>query len=104
MSRSQRDKGANAERELAKILTAHGIPARRGQVFNHEPDIVTDTNLHIEVKRQETTKIGEWYRQSKNACPDGKMPVVIHRKSREPWMITLALEDYLKGRMKNDKA
>lgn len=95
MSKMQREKGANAEREVVHILTRYGIPSRRGQVFNHEPDIVDSTEIHWEIKRQETTKIGEWYRQSVEQCR-GKIPVVVHRRSREDWMITMKFEDFLK--------
>ena len=94
MGRSQREKGANAERECAKILNAHGINARRGQVFNHEEDIVTDLPLHLEIKRQETTKIHEWMKQSTEQCR-GKIPTVVHRRSREDWLITMRFEDFL---------
>ena len=95
MGKAQRNKGATAEREVVHILNEYGIPSRRGQVFNHEPDIVDDTPIHWEIKRQETTKIGEWYRQSAEQSR-GKVPVVVHRKSREPWMITMKFEDFLK--------
>lgn len=95
MGKSQRNKGANAEREVASILREYGIDSRRGQVFNHEPDIVDDSPIHWEVKRQETTKIGEWFRQSESACGE-KIPTVVHRRSREPWMITMRFEDFLK--------
>ncbi len=94
MSKSQRTKGANAERECAKILRDHGINARRGQVFNHEEDIVTDLPLHIECKRQEVTKIHEWMKQSTEQCR-GKIPTVVHRRSREDWLITMKFEDFL---------
>lgn len=94
MSKSQRDKGANAEREVANIIKQHGFTARRGQVFNHEPDIVTDMPFHFEVKRQETTKLSDWFKQSEEAAK-GKIPVVVHRRSRQPWMITMRFEDWL---------
>lgn len=94
MSKSQREKGAAAEREVAHLLEKFGITARRGQVFNGEPDIVTDLPFHLEVKRQETTKIHEWFRQSE-AAAGGKIPVVVHRRNREPWMVTLRFEDFL---------
>lgn len=94
MGKSQRSKGANAEREVAAILKEHGINARRGQVFNHEPDIVDESPFHWEVKRQEVIKLGEWWKQSVEQCR-GKIPTVIHRKSREPWMITMTLEAFL---------
>ena len=95
MGKTQRDKGANAEREVVHILQAYGIQARRGQVFNREPDIVTDFPVHLEIKRQETTKIHEWMRQSIEQCR-GKLPAVVHRRSREGWLITMRFEDFLK--------
>ena len=94
MGKAQREKGAAAEREVAEMLRHHGIDARRGQVFNHEEDIVSDLPLHLEIKRQETTKIHEWFKQSCDQSR-GKTPVVVHRRSREPWMITLRFEDFL---------
>ena len=95
MSKAQRNKGANAEREVSGILNSYGIEARRGQVFNHQPDVITDLPIHIEVKRQETTKIHEWMKQSKEQCR-GKFPAVVHRRSREKWLITMEFEDFLK--------
>ena len=95
MSRSQRDKGANAEREVVTILREYGIDARRGQVFNHEPDIVTNTKLHIEVKRQETLRINDWWKQSESASDEDEIPTVIFRRSREDWKIMLSLADFL---------
>jgi hypothetical protein len=95
MGKSQRDKGANAEREVVHILEAFGIEARRGQVFNGEPDIVSDFPLHLEIKRQETTKIHEWMRQSVSQCRPGKIPAVVHRRSREDWLITMNFKELL---------
>lgn len=104
MGKMQRGKGANAEREVAKILQDYGYDARRGQVFNHEPDIVSNLPLHIEVKRQETIKIPEWYRQSEEASEkENKPPCVIFRKSREDWFICLKLKDFLEFKRKDKK-
>ena len=94
MGKSERNKGAAGEREVVHILEAYGIKARRGQVFFCEPDIVTDLPIHLEIKRQETTKIHEWMRQSCDQCR-GKYPTVIHRRSREQWLITMKFEDFL---------
>ena len=96
MGRSQRTKGANAEREVVHIMTEYGIEAKRGQCFNHEPDIVADDfPLHVEVKRQETTKIHDWYKQATEQCRDGKLPAVVHRRSREDYLITMKFTDFL---------
>lgn len=97
MGRSQRDKGANAEREVAKILESFGFPARRGQVFNGEPDIVCPTlPIHFEVKRHETLEIPAWFQQSQTQCR-GNVPAVVYRQSYKPWMITMKAGDFLAG-------
>lgn len=96
MGRSQRDKGARAEREIAAISKEHGIAARRGQVFNGEDDIVTDYDdlIHIEVKRQETIKLGDWWKQTKERAGD-RIALLFHRRSHEKWKVTMELEDFL---------
>ena len=95
MGKSQRNKGDGGEREVVRILNDYGIPARRGQVFDREPDIVSSSPIHWEVKRQETTKIHEWMRQSVEQRR-GKVPVVVHRRSREDWLITMRFTDFLR--------
>ena len=97
MGKSQRNKGAGGEREVVHLLLRYGIFARRGQCFDGEPDIVTGFPFHLEVKRQETTKIHEWMRQSVEQCRPGKKPAVVHRRSREDWLITMKFEDFLEA-------
>ncbi len=100
MSKSQRNKGANAEREVVHILQAHGYTARRGQCFDREPDVVCRDgafeHIHIEVKRQETTQLPAWFAQSQDACRGDEVPCVVHRRSREAWKITMGFEDFLR--------
>lgn len=96
MSKSQRDKGANAEREVAHIFSEYGFHARRGQVFNGEPDlIVPELPFHLEVKRQEKKNINEWWKQSVSASGEDEIPTVIFRSNHETWKIMLSLTDFL---------
>ena len=95
MSKAQRDKGARAEREVSGILNDYGFESRRGNVFYREEDVMTNLPIHFEIKRQETTKIHEWMKQSVEQCR-GKIPTVVHRRSREEWLITMKFEDFLK--------
>lgn len=90
-----RAKGAEAEREVARILKDHGYDAHRGMVFYHEPDIVGVPGLHIEVKRQEQLKLKEWMAQSEAQKKHGEYATVVHRKNREEWLITMKFEDFL---------
>ena len=96
---NSRAKGAQAEREVAKIFTSCGFPARRGQQFSgigESPDVVcpTLTNIHIEVKRVEMLNIEAAYQQADRDAK-GKLPIVVHRKKGEKWKVTLSLADFL---------
>ena len=98
-----RDKGKRGEREVSKILQTAGFPARRTVQYNGRPgtaaDVVGIPGLHIEVKLVEKEIIRAWYRQAQrdaHASPENEMPVIVHRKSREPWLVTMSLEDFIK--------
>ena len=98
-----RDKGKRGEREVAKILQTAGFPARRTVQYNGRPgtaaDVVGIPGLHIEVKLVEKESIRAWYRQAQrdaHASPENEMPVIVHRKSREPWLVTLSLANFIK--------
>lgn len=97
---NSRTKGANGERELAQVLREYGFNARRGQQFsgaNGDPDVVTEmTDLHIECKRVERLNIDTAMEQSVRDARDGEMPVVMHRKNRKAWLVTMRLEDFIK--------
>lgn len=96
MGASQRNKGANAERELANyIKDMWGYQVRRGQVFNHEPDIVGLKGIHIECKRHETLQLKAWLEQSITWAEkhDDGIPIVVYRQSRQPWKVYMRLND-----------
>lgn len=99
-------KGSAGERELCEYLTAAGFPAHRNeqryQGGYNNPDISAEglEALHIECKRVEKLNVNEAMRQAA-ADAAGKTPVVMHRRNREQWLITLRLDDFLKGRVEN---
>ena len=92
---NQREKGKRGERQAAEaIRQALGITARRAQQFSGEgsADLVVDADgVHWEVKFVERESVRAWMRQ---AITDGgdNVPAVVHKKSREPWLLTLPLE------------
>lgn len=96
---NSREKGCRAERELAEILRAYGFSdARRGQQFsgaNGDPDVVGIPGVHIEAKRVERLQIEKAMDQSIRDAREGEIPVVMHRKNRKPWLVTLQLEDFV---------
>lgn len=101
MGKSQRVKGATAEREVAAIFRSHNLGGRRtGQMQAQngapETDVEIDVaGVHLEVKRQETTKIDAWCEQARRDAPEGVTPVVVYRRSRQPWRVVLELDDYI---------
>lgn len=95
---NSRAKGKAGELELARVLKAHGIDARRGQQYsgaNGDADVVGLEGHHIECKRVEKLNLYDAVKQSKRDARFGELPVVMHRKNREEWLITMTLEDYL---------
>ena len=93
-SRSKGKRGElEAARELERVL---GCKARRGQQFSgggDSPDVVHNIpGVHIEVKRTEKFQL---YSAIDQACGDsgGSVPVVLHRKSRQQWVVACYLDD-----------
>ena len=100
MAKSQQRKCADGERELAAILSAEGFPVNRGGSlsFGEVPDLTGLRGIHIEVKRCETLRLTEWLKQSiedSQRFRDG-LPTVFHRRSRQPWLVTMRLSDWLR--------
>lgn len=93
-------KGSAGERELCAYLNARGFPAHRndqryvGGVGN--PDIEAEglTAYHFEVKRVERLNVPEAMRQAMHDAA-GRVPVVAHRRNREPWLVTMLLDDWM---------
>ena len=97
--RSQK-KGRAGEIELAKILNTYGIPAAPGDPLNFGsvPDVTGIPGIHIEVKRVEKLNVGEAMNQAirdSEKFHDG-MPALFHRRNRQPWLVTMRLDDWMK--------
>lgn len=96
---NSRRKGAVGEREIAHILQDYGYDARRGQQFSGlqgDADVVGVPYLHLEIKRVQALNLDKAMEQSIRDARDGEIPVVMHRKDRQPWRVTLGLEDFMK--------
>ena len=100
MSRSSQRKGAGGERELAALLQGHGYDIERGGSLSYGtvPDLTGLSGIHIEVKRVEKLNIVEAMAQAVRDAErfhDGA-PTVFHRRNRQPWLVTMRLEDWLR--------
>jgi len=96
MGRSQREKGKRGERQAAKaVAEALGVRARRGVQYKggaDSADLEVDIpGIHWEVKFVERESIRTWMAQ---ACDEsgGLVPVVMHKRSRGEWLVTLQME------------
>ena len=95
---NSRSKGARGERELAEKLREYGFTTRRGQQYsgaNGDADVVGVEGLHIECKRVEKLNLDDALAQSVRDARDGEMPVVMHRKNRAEWKVTMRLDDFI---------
>lgn len=95
---NSRNKGAAGERELAGLLKKYGYDCRRGQQYcgvNGDADVVGIPGLHIECKRVEKLNLDDAMEQSIHDAKDGEIPVVMHRKNRKPWKVTLELDNFM---------
>lgn len=96
---NSRNKGAEGERELARILKDYGYPARRGQQYcgaNGDADVVGLPGIHIECKRVEHLNIDDAMDQSRRDAKESEIPVVMHRKNNAPWKVTMLFEDWIR--------
>lgn len=95
---NSRKKGKNGELEIASILRDYGYDARRGQQYcgkNGDADVVGLPHLHLEIKRVEHLNLYDAMAQAINDARDGEKPVVMHRKNRCKWLVTVGLDDFM---------
>jgi len=95
---NSRNKGKRGELEAAKALQEYGYKTRRGQQFsgaNGDADVVGLPGIHLEIKRVEKLNISEAMRQSIKDAKENELPVVMHRKNREAWLITMPLQAFM---------
>src|SRR4051812_44039068 len=97
---NSREKGKRGERQWRDELRANGYTARRGQQFSgspESPDVVCDDLpwIHFEVKAVERLNIEEAMDQARRDSA-GKVPIVAHRRSFRPWLVTMSAETFFR--------
>lgn len=99
MTINSRQKGKRAELKIAHELQKYGYEARRSQQYagiNNDADVVGVPFLHIEVKNVQREAVRTWMKQSIRDAKEDEIPVVMHKKDREPWLVTIGLDDFMK--------
>lgn len=95
---NSREKGKRGELEAAKVLREYGYNTRRGVQYcgaNGDADVVGLPGIHLEIKRTERLNLDKAYEQSVRDARDDEVPVVMHRKNRGQWMVSMSLESFL---------
>lgn len=103
LGRYSKNKGKRAERELAHIFQEAGlVDAHRTAQFmgktGQAGDIEGVPFIHVEAKNVEKLNLRNAMAQSENdaeACGKGDIPIVCHKKSRVPWLVTMNLTDWI---------
>ena len=102
MSKSQRDKGKRGELEAGKCITTmlggtcRRTPNSGGLAIKGDlhPNDNALEGWHIECKRQEKIALPKWMAQARSDA--GARPwLLVHRRSNEPWHVTLEMDDLL---------
>jgi hypothetical protein len=92
--KGKRAKGANGERELLKLIGDRldlDLSRNLSQTRNGGADCLDLPGVALEVKRQETLNISAWWQQTLRQTPNGKIPVLAYRQSRQPWRVCVPL-------------
>ena len=106
MALNIREKGAAAEREVAKIhnlfFEQHGLVDSTGkplilkrnlmQTAQGGYDLIGVSFLALEVKRKEKLSLPEWWRQTTKQAACGQSPVLWFKQSRKPWRVILPVD------------
>ena len=96
MSKSQRDKGHNWERDVVNILKDRGYAASRNltQTRDSGGDIIIGKWL-FECKRYAKIAVYTWLDQAIKAAGENLTPVVIAKADRKEPIVIMRLDDFL---------
>lgn len=96
---NSKQKGSVGEREAAELLRSHGFSCRRTQQYagftGDASDLTTELPFHFEVKRVEALNIDKAMSQAIRDSAEKLPPVVLHRKNRKDWLVTMRFEDWI---------
>lgn len=98
MGKASREKGKRGEREAANFFKSYGYDAKRGVQYHggpDSPDVVGLPDVHLEIKRVEALRLYQALDQSKDDADEHDLPVVMHRKNGEQWVIIQPAEDWM---------
>lgn len=102
--RSSRAKGVAGERESADVFRRYGFEVVQlqnnvmdaGDYIADSPltTLGEDVRLLVDSKRRERLNMREACQQVEAVTRNGQVPVVVWRSNRQPWRVSLPLEDF----------
>lgn len=94
--RMSRRKGQAGERSVELIFQEAGFTTERNLSGRKQiaGDIAVE-GLAVEVRRREKLSIERWCREHEAETPEHLTPVVVWRRSGEPWRVSLTLDDLI---------
>ena len=100
MGKMSRDKGKRGELELSHRLRDLGFAdCHRAQQYcgsASSADILGLEHIHPECKRTEALRIYDAMAQAiQDSAGTDDLPAVFHRKSKQPWLVIMRLEDWV---------
>ena len=104
MSKAARDKGQRGERLFRDLLREEGYASadRNAQQYkggSHQcPDVLCDelSALHFEVKFVESLNVRSAVDQATRDAGPHKLPIVAHKTSAKPWLVTLSATHFFR--------
>lgn len=98
MGKASREKGKRGEREASNFFKSYGYDTKRGVQYHggpDSPDVAGLPDVHLEVKRVQALRLYDALSQSIGDADGSELPVVMHRKDREGWVIIQPIEDWM---------
>jgi hypothetical protein len=101
MGLGERQKGARAELEVGGIFEANGIDVFRTQNVGGKQlrgDLYGVPGHFVEIRRREKLNVPAWWREVEEEAKQSHgnlAPLLIFRRSREPWLATQLLTDWI---------
>jgi len=95
MSRSERRKGVDGEREVRRLFEQHDFTVRGLEGSGDWLALGHGLVVHVETKRQEIARPWPWIEQATSQAPPGALPLVAFRRSRSPWIALAPLDPLL---------
>jgi hypothetical protein len=96
--RAARRKGKAGELEAVRIIREHGWPrASRSSRGTAQKGDVADgpAAAVIEIRRRESLSVPAAMREVMGRCEPHELPLLVHRRSNQPWLVTMELAELL---------